>query len=403
MADTILGGIIINEILADPNGANNFDTDGNGRARGLDEFIELYNDSGSAIDISGVELWDQGRGNWFTFPPGTVLEAGAHAMVITKVQSGGSLPTGGPDDLFFDAGHGRGVMNNGRDNVVIYDPSNDQYIQALYNGDSLDDPTATYSGFSATATRSAGEDFGNDNDGFSIQRGPNGGDTFVNDQTPTPGTTNVCFTQGTLFDTPTGQTPVERLCPGDLLTTRDNGAQKIRWIWACTQSASAIQANPMLNAVRIDRGALGNGLPRRDLRVSRHHRILLTSIIAQRMFGSLEILVPAKDLIAFEGFDAAPVDGPVTYYHILLERHEILFAEGATVESLYLGKEALATIEPAAIDELRQIFGDTWATFAECAPKPACLMVTGQKFQTFVARHRKNHKAIIGAAAGSYL
>ena len=63
MPDTLLGGIIINEILADPNGANNFDTDGNGVARNGDEFIEFKNTSGAAIDISGLERWDAGRDN----------------------------------------------------------------------------------------------------------------------------------------------------------------------------------------------------------------------------------------------------------------------------------------------------------------------------------------------------
>ena len=84
---------MINEILVDPNGAYNFDTDGNGTASSTDEFVEFYNNSNSAIDISGLEIWDQGVGNWFTFPPGTILQPGAHAMVMAGVQSGGSLPS----------------------------------------------------------------------------------------------------------------------------------------------------------------------------------------------------------------------------------------------------------------------------------------------------------------------
>ena len=98
MADTLLGGIIINEILVDPNGASNYDTDGNGTAGATDEYVELYNSSSTAIDISGLQLWDQGVGNWFTFPSGTILQPGGHAMVMSGVQAGGSLPTGGPDD-----------------------------------------------------------------------------------------------------------------------------------------------------------------------------------------------------------------------------------------------------------------------------------------------------------------
>lgn len=77
MADSLLGGIVINEILVDPNGANNFDADGNGTAAGTDEYVELYNSSGAAIDISGLQLWDAGVGHWFTIPSGTILQSGA--------------------------------------------------------------------------------------------------------------------------------------------------------------------------------------------------------------------------------------------------------------------------------------------------------------------------------------
>ena len=76
------GGIAINEILIDPNGSNNYDTDGNGTADTCDEFIELYNVSGSTIDISGFQLWDDGSDNWFTFPASTTLGAGNYAVVV---------------------------------------------------------------------------------------------------------------------------------------------------------------------------------------------------------------------------------------------------------------------------------------------------------------------------------
>ena len=96
MADTLLGGIVINEVLVDPNSASaNFDTDQNGAAAATDEFVEIVNVSSAAIDISNVQLWDAANGNWFTFPAGTVLESGAHALVMTGLQPGGTLPAGG--------------------------------------------------------------------------------------------------------------------------------------------------------------------------------------------------------------------------------------------------------------------------------------------------------------------
>jgi hypothetical protein len=202
VADVLMGGIIINEILADPDGANNVDTDGNGIADGVDEYVELYNTSATAIDISGVQLWSQGLGYWFTFPsvPPTILQPGGHALIMTGVQSEGALPTGGPDDLFFEAGRGSPLINNTGDNVVVYDPDSDGYIVARFNGDALGVPPSTYTGFSATTSIvGAGENFGNDIDGFSIQREGDGANTFVNGsngEAPTPGTTNVCMAHG---------------------------------------------------------------------------------------------------------------------------------------------------------------------------------------------------------------
>ncbi|WP_457650133.1 Hint domain-containing protein [Profundibacter sp.] len=395
MADQLLGGIVINEFLADPNGANNFDTDGNGTAAVNDEFVELVNTSNVAIDISGLQLWDKGAGNWFTFPAGTILQPGAHAMVIVGVQAGGSLPTGGPDDLFFDAGHSSSLISNGGDNIVVYDPANDEFIQATFNNDQLDDPTATYNGFSTTATRvGLSEDFGNDNDGFSIQRAPDGSDSFINNVTPTPGTTNICFTQGTLFETPDGPRRIEHLRPGDLLMTKDNGPQEIRWIWARHCPVEKMLANPALAPIRIAKGALGSGLPRRDLTVSRHHRLMICSKIAKRMYGRAEVLAPAKDLTAIKGIDVAPVTGGITYYHILMGTHEILLAEGAPAESLYLGSQTLHAIEPAARAELRLIFGPGWDSFID-SPASARPFASGQKARNMAARHSKNNQPVL--------
>ncbi|MEL6350724.1 MAG: lamin tail domain-containing protein [Cyanobacteria bacterium J06627_28] len=164
------GGIIFNEILADPNGVNfNFDTDGNGTFDNTDEFVELYNQTNAPIDISGLQLWDSGAGNWFTIPGGTTLAAKSYAYIVSGV-NGGTLLTSNTDTLAFDAGRTNEVFNNPEDNVVLYDPNNDEYIQFVYNFDTEDDPT-TYSGFSNTATRVGDvESWRHDVDGISLAR-----------------------------------------------------------------------------------------------------------------------------------------------------------------------------------------------------------------------------------------
>ncbi|HGG05133.1 MAG TPA: hypothetical protein ENK28_06715 [Aliiroseovarius sp.] len=405
MADQLLGGIVINEILVDPNSAGglNFDTDGNGTAAAVDEYIELYNTSASAIDISGLQFWDAGVGNWFTFPPGTILEPGAHAMVMSGVQAGGSLPTGGPDDLFFDAGRGSALINNGGDNVIVYDPANDEYIQATFNGDAQDDPTTGaggYAGFSPTATRvGLGEDFGFDTDGQSLQRTSDGTDTFTSD-TPTPGTTNICFANGTRLLTPKGERPVEKLKVGDWVMTADHGAQKVIWIYGRERRAAEMKAAPMLAPVRFLKGALGPDLPRRTLRVSRQHRMMVSGEIARRMFGQDEVLVAAHHLLMLPGVAIDTRPHPVTYYHVLLETHEILLANGVRSESMYPGAEALRSLPDLALREVEFHLNRSFADLRDAPPPPARTFATGHQAQRLVRRLRKHKKPVDAFAMG---
>lgn len=404
MADTLLGGIIINEILVDPNGALNFDTDGNGTAFETDEYVEFYNTSNATIDISGLEVWDQGVGLWFTFPPGTLLAAGGHALVITGLQSGGSLPTGGPDDLFFSAGRGSALINNGGDNITVYSPSNDTFIQATYNGDSLDDPTlgaGGYSGFSGTATRiGAGEDFGNDTDGRSLQRTSDGTDVFSTD-TPTPGVTNVCFANGTCLATPTGEKAVEKLCLGDLVVTADQGARPIAWLYSKSWTVAQMAASPNLRPVLIHKGALGPGLPSRDLRVSQQHRVLIQGPIAKRMFGCAEVIVPAKSLLPLSGVTLDLPETDVSYFHVMLESHEIVFSNSVPTESLFLGKQALLSIPQPALREICTLLGVRIGALGKAIGPvtPVRKIAEGKKAARLVERHMKNKLPLIESPA----
>ncbi|PPB80036.1 lamin tail-like protein [Albidovulum inexpectatum] len=389
MADTLRGGIVINEMLVDPNGgAFNFDADGNGTAAATDEFVELANISNTPIDIGGLELWDAGVGKWFTFPAGTILQPGAHALVMTGLQPGGSLPQGGPNDLAFDAGRGSALINNGGDNAVVYDPVADAYIQATFNGDALDDPPTQYPGFSSTATRvGAGEDMGNDTDGQSVQRYNDTADTFVTG-TPTPADHNICFVVGTLIATPDGQRKVEELRPGDLVCTIDHGAQPVIWAWSTQLSVKAMCDDPRQAPLRIAAGAFGAGFPRRDLWVSRQHRVIMAGPIVRRMYGVDEVLVAAHRLTALPGIVAETPAKPVNYVHILLRRHEILLAEGLPVESLYLGDEARAAIPLRDRMEIQKRLGSPLDTCWQ----PARPLAEGRRAKNLVMRHLVNRK-----------
>lgn len=392
MADALRGGIIINEILADPNGAINFDTDGNGTANPTDEYIELYNASAGPIDIGGLQLWDQGIGHWFTFPEPTILQAGGHALVMSGVQPtpipGGSLPTGGPNDLFFDAGRGSALINNTGDTVTVLDPDAGAgagaFIQAAFNGVGFSDPT-TFTGFPTGATQiGSGEDFGFDTDGQSLQRSGDGADTFVDD-TPTPGTTNVCFADGTLITTPDGCVAAEDIKVGDMVMTLDHGPQEVLWVLHRTWSVKDMVNDPALAPVRIPAGAFGPGLPTRDLRVSQQHRILVSGKIAERMFKCTEVLVPAKVFVGEYGVRTDTPEVCVTYVHIMLAQHDVLISEGIPTESLYLGQETLRALPAPALVEIN-VFFDLSKTPCQAA-RP---FVTGRRAAQLLMRHRRN-------------
>lgn len=228
MPDSLRDGLIINEILPQPiAGSGGYDTDGNGTAHANDEYIEFYNSSDAPIDISGIELWDPGWGRWFIFPEGSILPPDGYAILITNIQEGGSLPDA---DLSFAAGRSALINNSGGDHILLRDPLANEYIVASYdNPPPLD--TNAIPGFPADQTQVGdGENFGAMIPGSSIQRVPNGGDSFENNLEPTPGAVNLCFVSGTLIMTPQGPRPIEVLRVGDEIMTAHGSRAPIRWL-----------------------------------------------------------------------------------------------------------------------------------------------------------------------------
>lgn len=176
--------------------------------------------------------------------------------------------------------------------------------------------------------------------------------TRINDVT----ITTLCFTSGTMISTPDGERKVETLRPGDLVVTRDHGPQMLRWLGMRTMKVADLAAKPKIRPVRIRAGALGHNAPARDLVVSPQHRILLQSKIVQRVFDEPQILTAAKNLLDLPGVEVAEDLTQVTYIHLLFDRHELVMADGAWSESLYLGKQAKLNLTRAQKEEIEAIF-----------------------------------------------
>ena len=144
------------------------------------------------------------------------------------------------------------------------------------------------------------------------------GSTFQVSVTPFP----VCFLEGTRIATPDGLRAVETLSIGDLVTTADGTTRPVRWIGR--QTIVAVFADPLhAYPIRIAQGALGDGLPVRDLFVSPDHALLVD-----------RLLVQAGALVNGTTIVRAPAPAAhFTYFHVELAGHDLILAEGVPAET----------------------------------------------------------------------
>jgi len=186
------------------------------------------------------------------------------------------------------------------------------------------------------------------NDGSVLTAGTATAVTFVNTSTQMPVTDLAppCFTSGTLIATPDGEIAVEELRVGDLVLTKDSGAQILRWI-----GHRKVTGQGGFAPILIKTGALGN---RRDLRVSPQHRMLLADWRAELFCGESEVLCAANRLVNDSSIIRDPCD-EVEYFHLMFDRHEVIFAEGTPSESFLVG-EYLCGDNSELLGELRELF-----------------------------------------------
>lgn len=168
-------------------------------------------------------------------------------------------------------------------------------------------------------------------------------DTALVEVTQTP-----CFVEGTRIETPKGPRPIETLRIGQRIITRDRGPMRIRWI-----GSTKVEAKGKLTPVRISAGSFGAS---RDILLSPNHRVLLQDLWAELMFGQAEVLVKAKDLVNHKTVRWAPSEDGVTYYHILLDSHQLLSSDGLVSESYHPGAQTLDGFDQATFDEIALLF-----------------------------------------------
>lgn len=173
-----------------------------------------------------------------------------------------------------------------------------------------------------------------------------GGSTVIN---ASPPQSAPCFLAQTMIATPEGEKAVSDLVIGDMILSKDGMAMPVRWIGHC--KVSTLFADPLRALpIRIQAGALGDSLPKRDLLISPDHALLIDGILA-----NAGTLVNGQTIIREEMQDEV-----FTYYHIEVDDHALILAEGMPAETF--------------IDHVERMAFDNWAEhmaiFGEVCEKP---------------------------------
>jgi hypothetical protein len=151
---------------------------------------------------------------------------------------------------------------------------------------------------------------------------------------PTPGGphgggSGKCFLRGTLIQTPGGEIPVEELKIGALVDTL-RGPQPIKWIGRQRFEKASPSWHWSVAPIRVAQFALSDEYPRRDLFLSPHHSLFIDGLLIP-----VEWLVNGKSITLADMDDLEAID----YFHIELETHEVVFAEGTPAETLLVDND----------------------------------------------------------------
>lgn len=199
------------------------------------------------------------------------------------------------------------------------------------------------------------------------------GTTFLATEPPIP-----CFAAGTRIATPDGDKAVEDLRCGDAVLSRfARPAQTVTWIGRCALDCRDHSRPHDVWPVRIAAGAFGTGLPRRDLWLSPEHAVFIAGV-----------LIPVRYLINRTTIAQVKHDD-VTYYHVELQRHDVLLAENLPVES-FLDTGNRRAFDVTAVPQAAGFAARQWEAKA-CAPlavSGSALMRARMRLDTIAAMRR---------------
>lgn len=285
--------------------------------------IEAINGANVTINAS---LGNIGAGSTYTYGIG----AGSSITVDASLINVGLL-NGVTVDFATANGTGLFAYNPGGVNLNLSTPPNVTNVQSGDRIEVVGSASVQQSGNTVTFYGSLGvlSPLGS----YTIPAGV----TYTYDASTDTLTFTSCFLRGTLIRTPEGDIPVEDLRVGDLVVTH-TGVAEIKWVGRRRIDPKAIDKPRDTLPVRIQTGAFAENVPSRDLYVSPDHCMLLE-----------DSLIPAKFLINGTTVTQEATLVPFEYFHIELEQHSIILAEGAQTETyLDLGGR-MSFLEPGVL------------------------------------------------------
>ncbi len=182
---------------------------------------------------------------------------------------------------------------------------------------------------------------------------------YIPNVTFTAGTV-ACFAQGTRLLTGVGDVAVEDLAVGDLLVTRSGALRPIRWIGHRHMVEPGIDHRP----IRVRADSFGPGVPAQDVRLSPDHAVFADGI-----------LIPVRALVNGQSVVRETVD-EVTYFHVQLDEHDVVFANGLPCES-YLDTDDRAKFDNFALDSATMGF----AAVEPCLTPYAPIRIQGEQVE----------------------
>jgi hypothetical protein len=337
---------------------------------------------GGTISDAGDTFFDGSAGVTVTTVEGDTLQGGVGSDTLTGgsgsytfVGATNDIMLGGAGNDTLVAGTGNDTLEGGAGNDDLVGGAGNDV--AIYSG-----PRADYSitentdGSLVIADQRAGS--------------PDGTDTVVNVESFqfSDGTYSAaelennapCYSAGTLIATERGDVAVEDLVVGDRVITSSDMARPIKWIGRRSYSGRFALGQKHILPICIKAGALDETVPRRDLWISPHHAMYLDGV-----------LIEAKDLVNGVSIVQSERVEKVEYFHVELDSHDVIFAEGALSES-FCDDDSRGMFQNE--QEYRAINPD-----ASQAPERYCAPRRDEGYEVEAARRHIDVRAGLRAAA----